>query len=45
MNRLLLILTLLVFILTSCGDEGHVHDAVVISRTQGNAIDTVKKKH
>ena len=43
MNRLLLILTLLVFILTSCGDEGHVHDAVVISRTQGNAIDTVKK--
>ena len=43
MNRFLLFLTLLVFVLASCSDGGHVHDAVVISRTQGHEIDTVKK--
>ena len=43
MNRFLLILTLLVFVLASCSDEGHDHDAVVISRTQEHEIDTVKK--
>lgn len=43
MNRFLIFLTLLVFAFASCNDGGHVHDAVIISRTQGHETDTVKK--
>lgn len=43
MNRSFLYITLLVCSFASCNDDGHVHDAVVISKTKPGTIDTVKK--
>lgn len=45
MNRYLLLITFLGFILISCKDEEHVHvhDAVIISKTSPGATDTIKK--
>ena len=43
MNQILIFITVFVFAFASCSDDGHVHDAVIISKTQGDKTDTVKK--
>ncbi|HET9745341.1 MAG TPA: DUF2911 domain-containing protein [Chitinophagaceae bacterium] len=43
MTRLSAFITLLMFVFASCKDEDHVSDAVIISKTQEEVIDTSKK--
>ena len=43
MNRILIFITVFVFAFASCSDDEHVHDAVIISKTQDHITDTVKK--
>ena len=43
MNRILIFITVFVFSFASCSDDEHVHDAVIISKTQDHITDTVKK--
>jgi hypothetical protein len=43
MNRFFIFIAVLFFVVVSCDDGDHVHEAVIISKTKPGQVDTVKK--